>query len=77
MDQATARISAAALITPAGLAQFQDQGYLVVEDLFDAETDLGNPEVAVEGIVILGTRQSIRVQNSDHAWIKSRGLKAS
>lgn len=40
MDQATARTSAAALITPAGLAQFQDQGYLVVEDLFDAETDL-------------------------------------
>ena len=40
MDQATARTSAAALITPDRLAQFHDQGYLVVDGLFDAETEL-------------------------------------
>jgi phytanoyl-CoA hydroxylase len=40
MDQATVRTSAEALITPAMLAQFEDEGYLVVDGLFDVETDL-------------------------------------
>ncbi len=40
MDQATVRTSAEALIKPAMLAQFEDEGYLVVDGLFDVETDL-------------------------------------
>jgi phytanoyl-CoA hydroxylase len=40
MDQATVRSSAKALITPARLAQFKEQGYLVIDGLFDVETDL-------------------------------------
>jgi phytanoyl-CoA hydroxylase len=40
MDQVTVRTSAEALITPAMLAQFKDEGYLVVDGLFDVETDL-------------------------------------
>ena len=40
MDQATARTSAETLITPAMLAEFHDQGYLVVDGLFDVDADL-------------------------------------
>ena len=40
MGQPTARTSAEVLITPAGLAQFNAEGYLVVDGLFDVETDL-------------------------------------
>lgn len=40
MLQATVRASAAALITPAMRAQFDEQGYLVVDGLFDVGRDL-------------------------------------
>ena len=40
MPQASAPPTAASLITPVMLAQFKDEGYLVVDGLFDVETDL-------------------------------------
>src|SRR5262249_54499456 len=40
MELSTAGTRAEPLITPAMLAQFRDEGYVVVDGVFDADTDL-------------------------------------
>ncbi|MEP7199673.1 MAG: phytanoyl-CoA dioxygenase family protein [Chloroflexota bacterium] len=45
MDNVTQKSSAAPLITPDMMAQFQEQGYLVVDGVFDVDSDLA-PVVA-------------------------------